>query len=158
MLSSRWCGTGLLFSELSTYFAFRHVKHVVNSEEFFRDTMCRKVIRKPKRNCDAATEERRTGLRGVSRAIRIVRSKSTCRLRHRRHPRLVHRQQRHRRPQYPNHVSHHRLSSHESLSGSAANPSDSWRAIRPHIRPGPSTSPANPATTGTMPKHRNVGR
>ena len=33
-----------------------------------------------------------------------------------------------------------------------------WRAIRPHIRPGPSTSPANPATTGTMPKHRNVGR
>src|SRR6478735_437913 len=80
MLSSRWRATGLLFLELSTYFAFRHVKHVVNSEEFFRDTMCRKVIRKPKRNCDAATEERRTGLRGVSRAIRIVRSKSTCRL------------------------------------------------------------------------------
>jgi class 3 adenylate cyclase len=47
---------------------------------------------------------------------------------HRRHPRLVHRQQRHPGPQYP------------------------------HIRPGPSTSPANPATTGTMPKHRNVGR
>src|SRR6476620_12726264 len=80
MLSSRWRGTGLLFLELSTYFAFRHVKHVVNSEEFFRDTMCRRVIRKPKRNCDAATEERRTRLRGVSRAIRIVRSKSTCRL------------------------------------------------------------------------------
>jgi hypothetical protein len=38
MLSSRWCGTGLLFLELSTYFAFRHVKHVVNREEFLRDT------------------------------------------------------------------------------------------------------------------------
>ena len=47
--------------------------------------------------------------------------------------------------------------SHESLSGSAAGPRDSWRAIRPHVRPGPSTSPSNPATTGTMPKHRNVG-
>src|SRR4029077_2456703 len=122
MLSSRWCGTGPLFLELSTYFAFRHVKHVVNSEEFFRDTLCRKVIRKPKRNCDAASEERRTGLCGVSRAIRIVRSKSTCRLLDGRHTRFVHCQQRHPGPQYPNHVSHHRLSSHESLSGSAANP------------------------------------
>jgi hypothetical protein len=28
---------------------------------------------------------------------------------HRRHPRLVHRQQRQPGPQYPNHVSHHRL-------------------------------------------------
>jgi hypothetical protein len=47
--------------------------------------------------------------------------------------------------------------SHEALSGSAAGPRDNWRAVRPHIRPGPSTSPANPATTGTMP-NRNVGR
>ena len=73
---------------------------------------------------------------------------------HRRHPRLVHRQQRHPGPQYPNHVSRHRLSSHESLSGSADGPRDSWRAIRPHIRPGASTSPANPATTATMPKQQ----
>ena len=48
--------------------------------------------------------------------------------------------------------------SHESLSGSAAGPRDSWRAIRPHIGPDRNTSPANRATTGTMPKHRNVGR
>ena len=34
--------------------------------------------------------------------------------------------------------------SHEFLSGSAAGPRDSWRAIRPHIRPGPSTSPGQP--------------
>ena len=47
--------------------------------------------------------------------------------------------------------------SHESLSGSAAGPRDSWRALRPHPAR-PSTSPSNPATTGTMPKHRNVGK
>ena len=51
--------------------------------------------------------------------------------------------------------------SHEFLSGSAAGPRDSWRAIRPHIRPGPSTSPGQPGNDrddAQAQKHRQIAQ
>jgi len=52
-----------LYEYQSPAVAFRHVKLAVNSEEFFRNMMCRKVFRKSKGYVSyAATKERPTGI------------------------------------------------------------------------------------------------